>query len=68
MDFITTSNTFIDHRESAEAPYPVFRQGDQIEVLAKEAEELRKKLDQERQKLNDIPSEGLAEKGAVRCF
>lgn len=38
------------------------RQGDQIEVLAKEAEELRKKLDQERQKLNDIPIQQAAER------
>lgn len=36
---------------------PATRQADQIEVLAKEADELRKKLDLERQKLNDIPSE-----------
>lgn len=35
---------------------PATRQADQIEVLAKEADELRKKLDQERMKLNDIPS------------
>ncbi|EYC23046.1 hypothetical protein Y032_0016g3094 [Ancylostoma ceylanicum] len=40
----------------------VTRQGDQIEVLAKEAEELRKKLDQERQKLNDIPIQQAAER------
>ncbi|KAK6019553.1 hypothetical protein OSTOST_14811, partial [Ostertagia ostertagi] len=39
-----------------------FGQGDQIEVLAKEAEELRKKLDQERQKLNDIPIQQAAER------
>ncbi|VDM77540.1 unnamed protein product [Strongylus vulgaris] len=36
------------------------RQGDLIEALAKEAEELRKKLDQERQKLNDIPRDVFA--------
>lgn len=29
---------------------------DQIEILAREAEELRQKLEAERQKLNDIPS------------
>ncbi|CAI4222399.1 unnamed protein product [Auanema sp. JU1783] len=36
--------------------------GDQIELLAKEAEELRKKLDAERQKLNDIPIQQAAER------
>lgn len=34
----------------------VFRTNDSVEVLAREAEELRKKLDAERMKLNDIPS------------
>ena len=38
------------------------RQADQIEILAREAEELRKKLDQERQKLNDIPIQQAAER------
>ncbi|CAJ0564902.1 unnamed protein product, partial [Mesorhabditis spiculigera] len=38
------------------------RQADMIDLLAKEAEELRKKLDLERQKLNDIPIQQAAER------
>lgn len=37
--------------------HDIFRNTDAIELLAREAEELRRKLEAERQKLNDIPSE-----------
>ncbi|MFH4981770.1 hypothetical protein AB6A40_008479, partial [Gnathostoma spinigerum] len=38
------------------------RTADAIDMLAREAEELRQKLEQERQKLNDIPIEQAAER------
>lgn len=47
---------------SSSAADTAARQTDQIETLAKEAEDLRKKLDQERQKLNDIPIQQAAER------
>uniref|UniRef100_A0A1I8BTK8 WD_REPEATS_REGION domain-containing protein n=1 Tax=Meloidogyne hapla TaxID=6305 RepID=A0A1I8BTK8_MELHA len=49
------------------------RSGDQIEALVREAEDLRQKLDQERQKLNDVPIQTAAAKlaklelGGMRC-
>jgi len=53
-----TSNECIESSSGIEAPRTI----DVIELLAKEAEELRYKLDKERQKLNDIPMQQAAER------